>query len=57
MTDCLRSFGLVKSRVAAPWAALNLISVRDCQLHHITKFYMDAQNRLLWRDKTCLART
>ena len=33
------------------------VAVRDCQLRRITKPYNDAQNRLICRDKTCLAHT
>ena len=33
------------------------VAVRDCQLRRITKPCKDAQNRLLWRDINCLART
>lgn len=33
------------------------VAVRDCQLHCITKPYKDAENNLLWQDKTGLART
>ena len=40
-----------------PRSSFNDVAVRDCQLRRITKPYKDAQNRLLWRDKTCLART
>ena len=29
----------------------------DCHECRITRPYKDAQNRLLWRDKTCPART
>ena len=37
--------------------SFNDVAVHDCQLRRTTKPYEDAQNRLLWRDKTCLART
>ena len=63
MIGCLRSFNLVKSRVAAthpagcPRSSFVAVAVRDCQLRRITKSYKDAQNRLLRRDMTCLACT
>ena len=60
MIGCIKSFCLVKSRAAAPPGcprSFNDVAVRDRQLLRITKFYKDAQNRLLWRDKTCFART
>ena len=52
-------FGEVKGRcpVGCPRSSINAVAVRDCQLRRIPKPYKDAQNRLLWRDKTCLART
>ncbi len=58
--DCLRSFCLVKSRGFAHLAALGLfndVSLRDVQNCHTSMPYRDAQDRLLWRDKTCPART
>ena len=52
-------FGQVKARcpLSCPRSSFNVLAVRDCQLRRMTKPYKDAQNRLLWRDKTCLART
>ena len=52
-------FGQVKGRrpPRCPRSSFNDVAVHDCQLRRITKPYKDAQNRLLWRDKTCLART
>ena len=52
-------FGQVKGRrpPGCPRSSFNDVAVRDCQLRRITKPYKDAQNRLLWRDKTCLTRT
>ena len=61
--DCLRSFCLVKSRGFAHLAAQDLVSmmlhyiVRDCQNCRSSRPYRDAQDRLLWRDKACPART
>ena len=40
-----------------PRSTFNDVAMCDRQLHRITKPYKDAQNRLLWRDKTCFART
>ena len=56
--DCQRSFCL-KSRGFAHLAALgfNDVALRDCQNCRISRPYRDAQDRLLWRDKTCHART
>ena len=53
------AFGQVKGRrpPGCPRSGFNDVAVRDCQLHCITELYEDAQNRLLWRDKICLART
>ena len=55
----IRLFGQVKGRQApgCPRSSFNDVTVCDCQLRRIPKPYKDAQNRLLWRDKTCLART
>ncbi len=35
----------------------NDVALRDCQNCRISRPYRDAQDRLLWRDKTCPART
>ena len=40
-----------------PRSSFNDVAVHDCHLRRINKPYRDAQNRLLWRDKSCLART
>ena len=52
-------FGQVKGR--RPWgcrrSSFNDVAVRDCLLLRTIKPYKDAQSRLLWRDKICLART
>ena len=52
-------FRQVKGRrpPGCPRSSFSDVAVRDCQLRRITKLYKDAQNSLLWRDKTCLART
>ena len=52
-------FGQVKGRrpLGGPRPSFNEVAVHDCQLHCITKPHKDAQNRLLWRDKTCHACT
>ena len=58
-TSYLCMFRQVKGRhpPGCPRSSFNDVAVRDCQLHRITEPYKDAQNRLLWRDKTCLACT
>ena len=40
-----------------PRSSFNNVVLRDCQDCRINRPYKDAQNRLLWRDKTCPART
>ncbi len=40
-----------------PRSSLNDVAIRDCQNCRISRPYRDAQDRLLWRDKTCPART
>ena len=52
-------FGQVKGRPppGCPRYGLNDFAVHDCRLRRIPKPYKNAQNRLLYRDKTCLART
>ncbi len=61
MIDCLRSFCLVKSKVAAHQVALGPISMMLRCVTVKTVASIDLvgmpQNRLLWRDKTCPART
>jgi len=39
-----------------PRSSFNDVALRDCQNCRISRPY-DAQDRLLWRDKTCPART
>ena len=36
-----------------PRSSFNDVALRDCQLRRISKPYKDAQNRLLWTDRTC----
>ena len=52
-------FGQVKGRrpPGGPRSSFNDVALRDCQNCRINRPYRDAQNRLLWRDKTCPART
>jgi len=40
-----------------PRSSFNDVALRDCQDCRISRPYRDAQDRLLWRDKTCPART
>jgi len=40
-----------------PRSSFNDVALRDCQHCHISRPYRDAQDKLLWRDKTCPART
>ena len=40
-----------------PRSSFNDVSERDCPLRRINSPYKNAQTRLLWRDKTCLAHT
>ena len=40
-----------------PGSSLNDVAIRDCQNCRISRPYKDAQDRLLWRDKTCPAHT
>ena len=51
--------GQVKGRrcVVALESSFNDVVLRDCQECHINRPYRDAQDRLLWKDKTCPART
>ena len=40
------------------WVMLgNDVALHDCQKCRIGRPYRDAQDRLLWKDKTCPART
>ena len=52
-------FGQVKGqRVRGrPRSSFNDVVLRDCQSCRISRPYKDAQDRLLWKDKTCPART
>ncbi len=38
-------------------SSFNDVALRDCENCRIKRPYRDAQDRLLWRDKTCPART
>ena len=40
-----------------PRSSFNDVALRDCLNCRISRPYRDAQIRLLWRDKTCPART
>jgi len=40
-----------------PRSSFNDVALHDCQNCRISRPYRDAQDRLLWRDKTCPART
>ena len=40
-----------------PRSSFNDVALRDCQNCRVSRPYRDAQDRLLWRDKTCPART
>ncbi len=40
-----------------PRSSFNDVALRDCQNCYIGRPFRDAQDRLLWRDKTCPART
>ena len=40
-----------------PRSSFNEVTLRDCQNCRVNKPYRDAQDKLLWRDKTCPART
>ena len=40
-----------------PRSNFNVVALQDCQTHGINQPYRDAQGRLLWKDKTCPART
>ena len=56
--DCLKSFCSVKSRGFADLVALGLVSMLlHCMIvKRVGRPFRDAQDRLLWRDKTCPAR-
>ncbi len=60
MIDCLRSYCLVKFRGSAHLVALGLVSMMLlCMIVKPVGLVdrIDAQDRLLWKDKTCPART
>ena len=40
-----------------PRSSFNDVALHDCQTRQIGRPYRDAQDRLLWKDKTCPART
>ena len=51
-------FGFKGTRPSGrPRLSYNDAALSDCHECRITRPYKDAQNRLLWRDKTCPART
>ena len=52
-------FGQVKGLrpPGRPRSSFNDVALHDCQTRRITRPYRDAQDRLLWKDKTCPART
>ena len=54
-----RLFGEVKGLrpPGRPRSSFNDVTLRDCQNCRISRPYRDAQDRLLWRDKTCPAHT
>ena len=60
MLDCLRSYCLVKLRGFAHLVAPGLLSMMLlCMIVKLVGLVdrKDAQDRLLWKDKTCPART
>ena len=52
-------FGQVKGLrpPGRPRSSFNDVALQDCQARGISRPYRDAQDRLLWKDKTCPART
>ena len=52
-------FGQVKGLrpPGRPRSSFNAVALQDCQARGINRPYRDAQDRLLWKDKTCPART
>ncbi len=52
-------FGRVKGPrpPGCPRSSFNDVALSDCQICRIGRPYRDAQDRQLWRDKTCPART
>jgi len=52
-------FGQVKGLrpPGRPRSSFNDVALQDCQARGVSRPYRDAQDRLLWKDKTCPART
>ena len=52
-------FGQVKRLCppGRPRSSFNDVALHDCQTRRISRPYRDAQDRLLWKDKSCPART
>ncbi len=52
-------FGQVKGLrpPGRPRSSFNDVALQDCQTHGINRLYKDAQDRLLWKNKTCPACT
>ena len=52
-------FGQVKGLrpPGRPRSSFNDVALHDCQTRQIGRPHRDAQDRLLWKDKTCPART
>ncbi len=52
-------FGQVKGLRPSgrPRSSFNDVALQHCQARGINRLYRDAQDRLLWKDKTCPART
>ncbi len=52
-------FGQVKGLrpPGRPRSSFNDVALQDCQAREISRPYRNAQDRLLWKDKTCPART
>ncbi len=52
-------FGQVKGLCppGCPRSSFNDVALHDCQTRGISTLYRDVQDRLLWKDKTCPART
>ena len=52
-------FGQVKGLCppGRPRSSFNDVALRDCQTCRVGRPYTDAQDLLLWKDKTCPART
>ena len=52
-------FGRVKGprSPGRPRSSFNDVALRDCQHRRVGRPYRDAQDRQLWRDKTCPVHT